>query len=123
MARTVYLNGDYLPEDEARVSIFDRGFLMAVGVYEVTSVLGGKLVDFPGHARRLTRSLEALESPATVRRDASGASASWTADSPLFAGPGPISRRELAQFAALGARVPGGRRGAGGGQIGFLQVG
>ena len=44
------------------------------------------------------RSLEALESPATVRRDASGASASWTADSPLFAGPGPISRRELAQF-------------------------
>ncbi|WP_323766038.1 D-amino-acid transaminase [Marinovum sp.] len=60
MARTVYLNGEYLPEGEARVSIFDRGFLMADGVYEVTSVLGGKLVDFPGHARRLERSLEAL---------------------------------------------------------------
>lgn len=61
MARTVYLNGEYLPETEASVSIFDRGFLMADGVYEVTSVLGGKLVDFAGHAKRLQRSLEALD--------------------------------------------------------------
>lgn len=58
--RTVYLNGDYLPENEAKVSIFDRGFLMADGVYEVTSVLGGKLVDFDGHAVRLQRSLTEL---------------------------------------------------------------
>ena len=43
MTRTVYVNGDYLPEGEAKVSIFDRGFLMADGVYEVTSVLDGKL--------------------------------------------------------------------------------
>jgi len=43
--RTVYVNGDYLPETEARVSIFDRGFLMADGVYEVTSVLERKLID------------------------------------------------------------------------------
>ncbi len=43
--RTVYVNGDYLPETEATVSIFDRGFLMADGVYEVTSVLDGKLID------------------------------------------------------------------------------
>ncbi|MEQ8366022.1 MAG: D-amino acid aminotransferase, partial [Roseicyclus sp.] len=41
MTRTVYVNGDYVPEDEAKVSIFDRGFLFADGVYEVTSVLGG----------------------------------------------------------------------------------
>ncbi len=39
MTRTVYVNGDYLPETEAKVSIFDRAFLMADGVYEVTSVL------------------------------------------------------------------------------------
>lgn len=61
MTRTVYVNGEYLPEDEARVSIFDRGFLMADAVYEVTSVLGGKLIDFPGHLARLQRSLDALE--------------------------------------------------------------
>jgi len=60
MTRTVYLNGEYLPETEAKVSIFDRGFLMADGVYEVTSVLGGKLVDFDGHAVRLARSLTEL---------------------------------------------------------------
>ena len=57
MTRTVYVNGDYLPEDQATVSIFDRGFLMADGVYEVVSVLDGKLLDFEGHLRRLKRSL------------------------------------------------------------------
>ncbi len=61
MTRTVYVNGEYLPETEAKVSIFDRGFLMADGVYEVTSVLGGKLVDFDGHAVRLARSLGELD--------------------------------------------------------------
>ncbi len=67
MTRTVYLNGDYLPETEAKVSIFDRGFLMADGVYEVTSVLGGKLIDFGGHCTRLRRSLSELDmaSPCT----------------------------------------------------------
>ena len=59
--RTVYVNGDYLPETEAKVSIFDRGFLMADGVYEVTSVLDGKLIDFDGHAVRLSRSLNELQ--------------------------------------------------------------
>jgi len=61
MTRTVYVNGEYLPEGEATVSIFDRGFLMADGVYEVTSVLGGKLIDFAGHAKRLERSLNELD--------------------------------------------------------------
>lgn len=64
--RTVYVNGDYLPENEARISIFDRGFLMADGVYEVTSVLDGKLIDFDGHARRLERSLNELDLPRPV---------------------------------------------------------
>jgi D-alanine transaminase len=59
--RTVYVNGAYLPETEATVSIFDRGFLMADGVYEVTSVLGGKLIDFGGHIVRLHRSLTELD--------------------------------------------------------------
>ncbi|WP_370343970.1 D-amino-acid transaminase [Pararhodobacter marinus] len=61
MSRIVYVNGDYVPEEEAKVSIFDRGFLMADGVYEVTSVLGGKLIDFDGHAKRLERSLTELD--------------------------------------------------------------
>ncbi len=61
MSRIVYVNGQYLPEEEATVSIFDRGFLMADGVYEVTSVLEGKLIDFEGHMARLERSLSELD--------------------------------------------------------------
>ena len=61
MNRTVYVNGEYLSETEAKVSIFDRGFLMADAVYEVTSVLGSKLIDFDGHIVRLQRSLDELE--------------------------------------------------------------
>ena len=60
-SRTVFVNGQYLPEHEATVSIFDRGFLMADGVYEVTSVLDGKLIDFDGHIKRLDRSLAELQ--------------------------------------------------------------
>ena len=61
MSRTVYVNGEYLPEEEAKISIFDRSFLMADGVYEVTSVLDGKLIDFDGHQARLERSLTELD--------------------------------------------------------------
>ena len=61
MNRIVYVNGAYMPEQEATVSSFDRGVLMADGVYEVTSVLQGKLIDFEGHAQRLRRSLDALD--------------------------------------------------------------
>jgi len=70
MSRIVHVNGAYLPEEEARVSIFDRGFLFADGVYEVTSVLGGRLVDFDGHMTRLDRSLSELEIPNPLARDA-----------------------------------------------------
>ena len=61
MTRQVYVNGAFVPEAEAKVSVFDRGFLMADGVYEVTSVLGGKLLDFQGHCVRLSRSLAELD--------------------------------------------------------------
>ena len=69
MTRTVYVNGEYLPETEAKVSIFDRGFLMADGVYEVASVLDGKLIDFDGHAVRLERSLRELDMPSPITPD------------------------------------------------------
>lgn len=69
MTRTVYVNGEYLPETEAKVSIFDRGFLMADGVYEVTSVLDGKLIDFDGHAVRLERSLTELDMASPISKE------------------------------------------------------
>ncbi|QOL82391.1 D-amino-acid transaminase [Pseudooceanicola spongiae] len=69
MSRIVYVNGEYLPEEDAKISIFDRGFLMADGVYEVTSILDGKLIDFPGHAKRLERSLGELDMANPVTMD------------------------------------------------------
>jgi D-alanine transaminase len=60
MARTVYVNGEYFPETEGKISIFDRGFLFADGVYEVSAVVNGKLVDYPAHMERLGRSLKEL---------------------------------------------------------------
>ena len=61
MGRIVYVNGAYLPEEEAKISVFDRGFLFADGVYEVSSVLRGKLIDNQGHLARLHRSLSELD--------------------------------------------------------------
>ncbi len=69
MSRTVFVNGEYLPEEEAKVSVFDRGFVMADAVYEVTSVLGGKLIDFAGHMARLERSMRELDMPPTLSAD------------------------------------------------------
>ncbi len=70
MSRTVYVNGAYVPEEDAKISVFDRGFLFADAVYEVTSVIGGKLVDFAGHCARLRRSLAELEMPSPADDDA-----------------------------------------------------
>jgi len=64
MSRTVYVNGAYLPEEEAKISVFDRGFLFADGVYEVATVVDGRLVDNAAHLRRLQRSLGELDMPA-----------------------------------------------------------
>jgi len=66
MSRIVYVNGDFVPEEDAKISVFDRGFLFADGVYEVTSILEGKLVDFKGHMVRLARSLSELQMDAPV---------------------------------------------------------
>jgi D-alanine transaminase len=60
MPRTVYLNGCWMSEDSAKISVFDRGFLMADAIYEVTCVLDGKLVEYQGHAARLKRSAQEL---------------------------------------------------------------
>lgn len=56
-ARIVYLNGEFLPYAEAKVPVMDRGFLFADGIYEVSAVLGGRLVDNAAHLARLDRSL------------------------------------------------------------------
>src|SRR5688572_25812539 len=55
MSRTVYVNGEYLPEKDGKISIFDRGFLFADGVYEVTAVVKGKFIDYGPHVERLER--------------------------------------------------------------------
>jgi D-alanine transaminase len=60
MSRIVFLNGQYVPAAEATVSIMDRGFTFADGIYEVTAVARGKLVDNDAHLARLTRSLSEI---------------------------------------------------------------
>ncbi|MBS1270062.1 MAG: D-alanine aminotransferase [Gammaproteobacteria bacterium] len=69
MSRIVYVNGEYLPEEEGRISIFDRGFLFADGVYEVSAVLKGRLVDNQAHLIRLHRSLTELNIPQPLSDD------------------------------------------------------
>ena len=59
--RIVYLNGEFLPFAEARVPIMDRGFLFADGIYEVSAVLDGRLVDNEAHLARLDRSLGEID--------------------------------------------------------------
>jgi D-alanine transaminase len=70
MTRTVFVNGSFVPEDQATVSIFDRGFLMGDAIYEVTTVIDGKLIEFPAHMARLARSLAEIEMPFEVDEDA-----------------------------------------------------
>ena len=60
MSRIVYVNGHYVPEEKARVSPFDRGYLFGDGAYEVTPVIGGRLLDAERMVARLSRSLKAL---------------------------------------------------------------
>lgn len=58
--RICYVNGQYVRENEATISIFDRGFLFSDGVYEVSMIYNGKLVDNDGHLKRLARSCSKL---------------------------------------------------------------
>jgi D-alanine transaminase len=52
-----YVNGSFVPLSEAKVSVLDRGFLFADGIYEVAAVLDGKLIDSASHLARLERSV------------------------------------------------------------------
>ncbi len=61
MNRIAYVNGAFLPLEEATVSILDRGFLFADGIYEVTAVIDGRLVDTPRHMARLERSAHEID--------------------------------------------------------------
>jgi len=70
MSRIAYVNGEYLPESEAKISVFDRGFLFADGVYEVTPIVNGKLVDYTAHMERLERSLSELKMAWPCTKDA-----------------------------------------------------
>src|SRR5579871_3719187 len=65
-----YVNGEFLPLSEAKVSILDRGFLFADGIYEVAAVLDGKLVDNASHLARLERSVGeiSLKLPESIDR-------------------------------------------------------
>src|ERR1700744_863714 len=65
-----YVNGAFVPLSEAKVSVLDRGFLFADGIYEVAAVLDGKLIDNASHLARLERSVGAiaLKLPESVDR-------------------------------------------------------
>ena len=69
MSRTVYVNGEFLPEENAKISVFDRGFLFADAAYEVFPVLGGGIADAEAHLARLARSLDELNFPAFYTTD------------------------------------------------------
>jgi len=60
LSRTVYVNGTFVPEEQAKISVFDRGFIFGDGVYEVVPVISGKLVDKQYFLERLDRSLGEL---------------------------------------------------------------
>lgn len=63
MNRIAYVNGEWVPLNEARISVLDRGFLFADGIYEVWAVLEGRLVDRAAHLDRLTRSAREIGLP------------------------------------------------------------
>jgi len=63
------VNGSYVPETEARISVFDRGFLFGDSIYEVSAVIGGGLIDNDLHLDRLERSLRELAIPMPLARD------------------------------------------------------
>lgn len=59
-SRIVYLNGEFLPVDQAKISVMDRGFLFSDGVYEVLPMLDRRLVGLEGHLQRLRKSLVSI---------------------------------------------------------------
>lgn len=69
MSEIVYVNGAFLPRVDAKISVFDRGFLFADGIYEVCAVLDGRLVDNAAHLDRLERSTAAIELSLPIARE------------------------------------------------------
>src|SRR3712207_524016 len=67
MSRIVFVNGSFVPYEEAKIPIMDRGFLFADGIYEVSAVLSGRLVDHEAHLARLDRSLREIRIPNPYR--------------------------------------------------------
>lgn len=60
MAQFAFINGSIVPQAEATLSILDRGFLFADGIYEISAVLGGQLIDHAAHMVRFERSLSEI---------------------------------------------------------------
>ena len=69
MQRIVYLNGEYIPSEEAKISIFDRAATFGDAIYEVAGVLEGKLVDFDHHMERYFNSLDKLSIPSPLTKE------------------------------------------------------
>jgi D-alanine transaminase len=70
LEQIAYVNGSFVPLSEAKVSVLDRGFLFADGIYEVAAVLDGKLIDNASHLARLERSVGeiSLKLPESIAR-------------------------------------------------------
>ena len=69
MTRIVYLNGDYMPDHEAKISIFDRAVNFGDAIYDVAGVLDGKLIDFEHHMQRYFSSLQKLSIESPLEQD------------------------------------------------------
>ncbi len=67
--KIAYVNGQFLPENDASISIFDRGFLFGDGIYEAISVIDGKLIDVAPHLARLDRSLTEISMRSPLSHD------------------------------------------------------
>ena len=68
MSEKLYLNGDYIAVKQAKISVFDRGFMFGDGVYEVIPVYSGKLLRSKGHLERLQHSLDAIDIPNPLKQ-------------------------------------------------------
>ena len=69
MGRIVYDHDRFVAEEDARIGLFDRGFLFGDAVYEVTAVIDGRMVDNDLHLARLERSLKELDIPLALSRE------------------------------------------------------
>ena len=61
--RQIYVNGEFLAEEDARIPVMDRGFLFGDAIYEVTAMVDGHLIDNDLHLARFNRSLAELGIP------------------------------------------------------------